>query len=451
MPAASHSPFRRPLSLDDPVRTVRNLLVVATLAILTAGPAAGQGPELTVTGALSGLGSPFIRTELLTFTVTADPLMPVPIFVGAPAAAPITVPGVSGSLEVAPPLAPFGPFDGLGLFGPPGPYRTDVSGILTFTILIPPGFPVTGLPGSLEFQALVLQDPAFSPMTALALTNGVLVVIDEPFTSPDITEIGVVASPTCAVVVEGSTDTLVLLRGTGFLARSSVVPEVTFILESNPSRSAPATSVALVTDPFSPSGVALLVGAPSDLGGPSTPLDPGVGPVLVEVRYAARGLYPNNPSQGETITAPTGPADPTFLGYQVPVALTPVVSNVFPKAGLVAGGCPVTITGEHFLLGAEVIFDVGGTPVSGTSPTVVSGTTVTVVVPPHAELLGAVAIRNPDDVPCSPRQSLIASPDTDFVWFDFQPSDVTVTGIAPGAIIEGTGGGPITDQSKPIS
>ena len=70
----------------------------------------------------------------------------------------------------------------------------------------------------------------------------------------------------------------------------------------------------------------------------------------------------------------------------------PVVTNVVPNNGPIAGGTAVTITGESFVAGATVIFN--GSP--ATSVNVVNATTITCVTAAHAAGAVAVTVTNPD-------------------------------------------------------
>jgi hypothetical protein len=75
-------------------------------------------------------------------------------------------------------------------------------------------------------------------------------------------------------------------------------------------------------------------------------------------------------------TSPYAAADVyTYSG-----ALLPVVTNLSPSSGPVAGGTSVTITGTGFTGATKVTF--GGT--AGTGLTVVSATSINVVSPAHS-------------------------------------------------------------------
>lgn len=77
------------------------------------------------------------------------------------------------------------------------------------------------------------------------------------------------------------------------------------------------------------------------------------------------------------------------LTYTLP---TPLVYQVYPSGGLIAGGTSVTVLGANFTTGATVTFD----GVSATSVSVVNDTQITCNTPAHAVGLVTVAVVNTD-------------------------------------------------------
>lgn len=393
-----------------------------------------HGQNLTVTSALGGGGAPFIRSEMVMVELTgAEPFRPVTLFMGPPGG-PLSVPGIAGTLQVDPAgIVPVGSLDGLGIFGAPQGFTTDATGGFSFPVLIPAGFPASGLPFDVRLQVVVLQDPSSSPGgEAFTFSNAAALTVDEPASSVQITEV----SP--SFINEGA-PLPITVRASGLLDRATVVPRVTFTSDCS-GASAEAQSVVLVQDS---QGLALAVLPPDTVGGATAPPATNSGPVRIEVSYAAVGLYPNNPANGEDETAPSGFGDPTFLAYQT--SLQPQVSGISPKGNLTSGGCTVTVTGSNFLDCAQVIFDAGASALPATNVTVVDTGTITCDPPAFpAPARVAVAVRNVDHVPTSPRQSPANPPATDFAYFTSVLSQVTVTGITPGTITEGTPGVTLT-------
>ena len=71
--------------------------------------------------------------------------------------------------------------------------------------------------------------------------------------------------------------------------------------------------------------------------------------------------------------------------------------------------------------------------------TVVASDTLLMVDPPDLpQGRFEIIVRNVDHFPAVPRESPLMPPQTDITYFDFQPSDITVTGITPSSVVEGT-------------
>lgn len=417
-------------------RTVRLLVACAVVgAAINA-----QTPSLAVVSAYTGNPGPFIRTEMVTITVSwpGGGGRPVTLFMGTALATPMTVPGFAGSLGIDPfTIGPFGPYDGLGFFGGSFPLVLDGSGTASFSIRVPPNFGAPALlPVGFALQAVVGQPPTAGQ--TMAFSNTVDITVDEPPTSPVITALDV------QVVQQGTTPTIII-SGTGLLERATnTVPRVSFLSTSAPGNESDALSVALIDNDPGPAVLpALQVVAPPQLGTVPAPPMTTAGLALVRVDFSSTGLYnPGNPS-ATTTTSPTlgNFADPTYVVYQT--AFSPAFTSMTPQAGLTTGACPVTVTGSGFLLGAEVRLDQGGsqTPVV---PTGVTTTQVDFMTPALATGFFGVIVRNIDHHPTSPKESALSPPATDFAVFNpGVTASITVTGINPTSIVEGTGGGTV--------
>ncbi|MAG58529.1 MAG: hypothetical protein CMJ83_19750 [Planctomycetes bacterium] len=421
-------------------RTLRLLL----LASLLGAPVSAQPtpPVITVTSAFDGGAGPFVRTEMVRIDITGvEPLRPITLFAGNPAFSPISIPGFDGQLQIDPAaLAPFGPYDGIGIFGGSFPFRANSAGMASLVIRVPMNFGAPAmLPASLSIQAVVAQNP-FSSLVG----NGFLfsdlaaVTVDEPATQPS------VATLSTQFVLENATPTIVI-SGAGFLPESTVQPRVTFISTTSPGAEADADDVLVIDEDPGP-GItpALQVRCPPILGMPMTPPMTSAGPTLIRISYVNSGLYNASSANAEFTTAPTGFADPTFFVYQT--ALMPTFASISPKANLTPGGCTGTVMGTDFLEGATVFFDFGGaSETAATMPIVVSTTQITVDPPALPVGLVGVVVRNVDHFPASPRETVLAAPATDFAYFDPSLlSSITVTGVTPPSLVEGTGGAMIT-------
>lgn len=393
------------------------------LLVLVGGLLAAQ--SLSITSAFDGSAAPFIRTELVTLALTgAEPFRPVTLFMGSAMAA-VPTPGITGALAIIPAsIQPFGPFDGIGIFGGGFPLMTDASGGVSFTVHIPVNFGAA-LPAALRIQALVLRNPFVAPGgEAFAFSTPADVLVDEPTSTPQLTQLSV------HYWSEGST-AQILMEGTGLLPDATVLPTVTFTSVAS-SASASAVNVTMVdTDPGTAIVPALLVTAPPFIG-PATSAPAGsAGAVTVTVSYAGSGLYPNNPASG----ASTTPAQP----FGQPLSLTlqsnlqPQFTLAAPRAAITGQPCTFTINGSNFLNGAEVL--IGGTPLPAT--VFGSGNILLVFAPALPQGVHDIVIRNRDHVPPSPRQSTVAPPQTDYVVFAQVLNAIQVTNVTPASGTEG--------------
>jgi len=420
----------------------RTLRLLITCAVICPSLIA-QAPSLSVASAYDGGAGPFIRTEMLTISISSagGGGRPVTLFMGNPLATPMTVPGFSGALGIDPfTIGPFGPYDGLGFFGGSFPLVLDSNGAVSFSIRVPPdlGAPVP-LPVGFALQAVVGQ-PTSPGGEAMAFSNSVDIIVDEPPTSPSITTLDV------QVVQEGSAPTIII-SGAGFLERATMtVPRVSFLSTTTPGNESDALSVVLIDNDPGPAVLpALMVVAPPSLGPIPTPPTTSAGLALIRVDFGSTGLY-NAGNPAATTTTSPAPGDfsaPTYLVYQT--GITPVFTSMTPQAGLTAGNCAVAITGAGFLLGAEVRFSQGGSPTTFT-PSAITNTQVDFSTPPVGLSGGLfeVVVRNIDHFPSSPKETVLAPPATEFALF--RPgllANVTVTGINPPNVVEGTGGGTI--------
>ena len=432
-----------PSERTDLVERSGFLLCVCGLVLVCGLPIGAQ--TLTITSGFDGSSGPFIRSEMIVATLTgAEPFRPVTILYGNAALPPFAIPGVAtGQLGIDPmDLNAFGPWDGLGLFGPASPFLTDASGNFSAPLIIPTTFPIAGLPWSRVFQAVTLINPLTSPGgESFALSSTAVVVIDEPATDPFISEI------TPHIVPENAVTPVVLtIRGTGFLPQSTVVPTVTFTSTCDPALSAQGTVIQVIPDPMIPTETALLVEAPALVGMAQTPPATNSGPMTVTVSYATTGLYPNVGvgNEGTYTTPQTTETDPVFLVYQT--TLIPVITDIDPKANPSVGGCPISITGSNFLTCGVVVFNPGPGEVVVPNPLIVSDTLIQLTPPAIPQSLTTVAVRNIDHVTVSPRQSLANSPVTDFAFFTYDPTALVVNSITlsggtdAGSLVEGSGG-----------
>jgi hypothetical protein len=96
--------------------------------------------------------------------------------------------------------------------------------------------------------------------------------------------------------------------------------------------------------------------------------------------------------------------------------IAPNLTTVSPASGPIAGGTPLTLTGQNFGSGATVTF--GGA--AATSVVVVSATTITANTPPHAQGSVNVVVTNPDG-----QSATLAN------GFTFGASAPTVTSVSP--------------------
>lgn len=385
----------------------------------------GQAQSLQVTSAFDNSAAPFVRTEMVTLSLSgAEAFRPATLFLGVPMPG-AAINGITGQLAVLPSsIAPFGPFDGLGVFGGGFPLMTDASGGFSLTLRIPANFGAT-LPASLRLQALVLRNPFAAPAgEAFAFSTPADVLVDEPSSSPQITALS------AHLLAEGTASTL-LLTGSGFVPEATVLPTVSFF-SINSGASADATSVVMVdTDPGPALVPALQVTTPAFIGAAAAPPLSSAGPVLVSISYASTTLYPMNPAAGSTITALVPFPQAVSLVWQT--TLQPQLATVFPKATLANTACSLTLYGNNFLNGAEVFF--GG--VAGTTVTVLSGTQLSVTAPLLAQGVSDVRVRNPDHVAPSPRETVPAAPQSDWVVFADVVNSISVTSINPTSVQEG--------------
>nr|WP_238393345.1 IPT/TIG domain-containing protein [Myxacorys almedinensis] len=112
-----------------------------------------------------------------------------------------------------------------------------------------------------------------------------------------------------------------------------------------------------------------------------------------DVPASPTGIAPSTPSPSNhpvVIIHHDGRPDdhPTTFPYQ---NLSPRIDDVQPRFGLVAGGTSVTIRGQDFLPGVQVLF--------GTAPATINTATdalITVTIPPNASGFVDVTVRNPD-------------------------------------------------------
>ena len=96
--------------------------------------------------------------------------------------------------------------------------------------------------------------------------------------------------------------------------------------------------------------------------------------------------------------------------------IAPNLTTVSPASGPIAGGTPLTLTGQNFGSAATVTF--GGA--AATSVVVVSATTITANTPPHAQGSVNVVVTNPDG-----QSATLAN------GFTFGASAPTVTSVSP--------------------
>ena len=402
---------------------------------------------LTVSHAFAGAAGDYVRSELITVSLQgADPFRPVTFMHGPPASMPIPLPPTvaAGTLFIDPAfMGPLGPFDGLGLFGVATPFvTTDANGDLEVQVVLPADFPGGGLPATMVIQAVWSTQPGAPPVSGLfsplTMSPAATIVIDEPSTSPQVTEI------TPHIVNEGESGQLIRLRGNGFLPQSTVLPTVTFHPTCVPGPGVPAPFVQLISDTASPSGFALLVEVPASFHPGVAPPLTGAGPATVQVDYGSTGLYPNNPSNGVTMTPQVSDGDPLFLVQQA--TTKPEVAFLDPGVNPVGGGCPIVIRGSGFLECAVVVLDPGPGETVLTDVTVESESEIKFTPPPLPTGVYAVAVRNIDHTAASPRQSGTHAPDTDLTTFTYDPMQTTITGVtvmggaASDQIIEGTTG-----------
>lgn len=423
-------------------RTIR----LAAAVILLTATAAAQAPTLSVVSAYDGNSGPFIRTEVLTVTISEPALAgrPCTLFTGTPLGTPLVNPGpFQGSLAIDPgTVTPFGPYDGLNAFGM-GPggiaLALDATGTATFNVLIPVDF---GAPGPLPIS-LVIQGAVGMPVNGsgqyAVFTNPFTIAVDEPQTSP------VVTGLSTPVIQEGTSPTLII-SGTGLLERATgTLPEVTFLSTSMPGNESPALSVALIDSDPGPAVVpALQVTAPPKVGSAPAPPMTAAGLTLIRIDFSNTGLYNAGSPAAMTTTNPTPGnfGDPTYLVYQT--GFVPSFAAMAPQAGLVGGGCNVTIDGGGFLIGSTIVIDPGGPSETLVTPSSFATTQLGFTTPPLPSQLFGVVVRNPDHHPTSPRETSLGAPATDFAVFPSGTSaNVAVTGINPPGIVEGSGGGTV--------
>ncbi|NRA96682.1 MAG: hypothetical protein HRU14_10795, partial [Planctomycetes bacterium] len=215
---------------------------------------------------------------------------------------------------------------------------------------------------------------------------------------------------------------------------------------TTPGSESDAISVALIDNDPGPAVLpALMVVAPPSLGAIPAPPMTSAGLALIRIDFTPTGLYNAGNPAATTTTNPTPGdfSDPTYLVYQT--GITPVFTSMTPQAGLTSGNCPIAIAGSGFLLGAEVLLDQGGIQAS-LPPSAITSAQLDFTTPP-AGLPGGlfgVIVRNIDHFPTSPKETVLAPPATELALF--RPgllANVTVTGINPPSIVEGTGGGTV--------
>ncbi len=381
--------------------------------------------SLSITSAFDGSAAPFIRSEMITLALTgAEPFRPVTLFMGG-AMAGVSTPGITGALAIIPAsIQPFGPFDGIGIFGGGYPLMTDASGGVSFTLLIPGNFGAT-LPSTFRIQALVLRNPFIAPGgEAFAFSTPADVLVDEPATTPQLTQFSV------HYWSEGTT-AQILMEGTGLLPDATVLPTVTFTSVAS-GASAPAVTVTMVdVNPGTAITPALLVTAPPFIGAATLPPNSSAGGVVVTVSYANSGLYPNNPLNAASTTAAQPYAQPLSLILQSNIQ--PQFNSAAPRAAITGQPCTFTINGANFLSGAEVM--IGGTPLPAT--VFGGGNIILVFAPALPQGVHDIVIRNRDHVAPSPRQSTVAAPATDYVVFAPVLGAIQVTSVTPASVTEG--------------
>ena len=398
------------------------LRMILFLALLAGGVVA---QSLTVTSALDGSTTPFIRSEMVTIALTgAEPFRPVTLFMGS-AMAGVATPGIAGSLAIIPAsIQPFGPFDGIGIFGGGYPLVTDASGGFSFVVRIPVDFGVT-LPTSIRLQALVLQNP-FTALNgeAFAFSTPADVLVDEPSSTPQLTQLSQ------HYWTEGTT-TQILLEGTGLLPEATVLPTVSFQSVAS-GAVASALSVAMVdTDPGPALVPALLVTTPAFIGAPTQVPTSSAGAVVVTVSYASSGLYPNNTASASSTTSPQPFGQPLSLTLQSNVQ--PQFTLALPRAAITGQSCVFTIQGSQFLTDAEVL--IGGTSIPAS--VFGNGNTILAFAPALPQGVHDIVVRNRDHIPPSPRQSAIAPPATDYVVFAPLLNSIQISSVTPSTIVEG--------------
>jgi hypothetical protein len=125
-------------------------------------------------------------------------------------------------------------------------------------------------------------------------------------------------------------------------------------------------------------------------------------PVVLPVhRTTCRFLFvvPTPQQNGEPLSivatvTDTGTSAPAMAETTLAIGLPPIVQSFDPREGPAAGGTPITITGDHFIAGTEVL--VGGAPlvplVAG-GGIVVSDTVIQGLAPSHDPGLVTVTVR----------------------------------------------------------
>jgi hypothetical protein len=176
-------------------------------------------------------------------------------------------------------------------------------------------------------------------------------------------------------------------NGRVYVATWSKQVAVYGLIAPNPTTVSPASGPIAGGTPVTLTGQNFTSGATVTFGGAAA---------TSVVVVSATQITANTPPhvQGKVnvvVTNPNGQSATLASGFTF-VAPAPILTAVSPASGPIAGGTPVTLTGQNFTSGATVTF--GGA--AATSVVVVSATQITANTPPHAQGKANVVVTNPN-------------------------------------------------------